>query len=222
MVRDGIYYALGMAVVAAAIGWLTHSYFLAALPLLLGAFFLWFCRDPERTIPTGDGLVVSPADGKVTEVAATMLNGAPCTRISIFLNVFDVHVNRSPISGVIRSAVYKKGQFGNAMAPSSANDNEQNIVTLEGDGMTVVFKQIAGLLARRIVFNPKPGAKLARGQRVGMIKFGSRTDVIFPQPAEISVKLGDRVKGGSSVLAKVMPSRKSPSSPKRENTGAFR
>ena len=222
MVRDGIYYALGMAVVAAAIGWLTHSYFLAALPLLLGAFFLWFFRDPERTIPTGDGLVVSPADGKVTEVAATMLNGAPCTRISIFLNVFDVHVNRSPISGVIRSAVYKKGQFGNAIAPSSADNNEQNIVTLEGDGMTVVFKQIAGLLARRIVFNPKPGAKLARGQRVGMIKFGSRTDVIFPQPAEISVKLGDRVKGGSSVLAKVMPSRKSPSSPKRENTGAFR
>jgi phosphatidylserine decarboxylase len=222
MVRDGIYYALGMAVVAAAIGWLTHSYFLAALPILLGAFFLWFFRDPERTIPTGDGLVVSPADGKVTEVAATMLNGAPCTRISIFLNVFDVHVNRSPISGVIKSAVYKKGQFGNAMSPSSADDNEQNIVTLEGDGMTVVFKQIAGLLARRIVFNPKPGAKLARGQRVGMIKFGSRTDVIFPQPAEISVKLGDRVKGGSSILAKVMPSRKSPSSPKRENTGAFR
>ena len=222
MVRDGIYYALGMAVVAAAIGWLTHSFFLSALPLLLGAFFLWFFRDPERTIPTGDGLIVSPADGKVTEVAATMLNGAPYTRISIFLNVFDVHVNRSPISGVIKSAVYKKGQFGNAMAPSSANDNEQNIVTLEGDGMTVVFKQIAGLLARRIVFNPKPGAKLARGQRVGMIKFGSRTDVIFPQPAEISVKLGDRVKGGSSILAKVMPSRKSPPSPKRENTGAFR
>jgi len=222
MVRDGIYYALGMAVVAAAIGWLTHSYFLAALPILLGAFFLWFFRDPERTIPIGDGLVVSPADGKVTEVAATMLNGAPCTRISIFLNVFDVHVNRSPISGVIKSAVYKKGQFGNAMAPTSANDNEQNIVTLEGDGMTVVFKQIAGLLARRIVFNHKPGEKLVRGQRVGMIKFGSRTDVIFPQPAEISVKLGDRVKGGSSILGKVMPSRKSPPSPKRENTGAFR
>jgi phosphatidylserine decarboxylase len=222
MVRDGIYYALGMAVVAAAIGWLTHSYFLAALPILLGAFFLWFFRDPERTIPTGDGLVVSPADGKVTAVAATQLNGAPCTRISIFLNVFDVHVNRSPISGVIRSAVYKKGQFGNAMAPSSADDNEQNIVTLEGDGMTVVFKQIAGLLARRIVFTHKPGEKLVRGQRVGLIKFGSRTDVIFPQPAEISVKLGDRVKGGSSILAKVTPSRKSPSSPKRENTGAFR
>ena len=222
MVRDGIYYALGMAVVAAAIGWLTHSLALTALPILLGAFFLWFFRDPERTIPTGDGLVVSPADGKVTDISSTLLNGAPCTRISIFLNVFDVHVNRSPVSGVIKSAIYKKGQFGNAMSAVSADDNEQNIVTMEGNGMTIVFKQIAGLLARRIVFNHKPGEKLVRGQRVGMIKFGSRTDVIFPQPAEISVKLGDRVKGGASILAKVAPSHKLPSSPKRENTGAFR
>jgi phosphatidylserine decarboxylase len=131
-------------------------------------------------------------------------------------------VNRSPISGVIKSAVYKKGQFGNAMASVSADDNEQNIVTMEGDGMTVVFKQIAGLLARRIVFNHKPGEKLARGQRVGMIKFGSRTDVIFPQPAEVSVKIGDRVKGGSSVLARVTAPRPAPASPSRENTGAFR
>jgi phosphatidylserine decarboxylase len=222
MVRDGIYYALGMAVVAAAIGWLTHSYILACIPLLLAAFFLWFFRDPERTIPSGAGLVVSPADGKVTDVSATQLNGVACTRISIFLNVFDVHVNRSPISGVIKSAIYKKGQFGNAMASVSADDNEQNIVTMEGDGMTVVFKQIAGLLARRIVFNHKPGDKLARGQRVGMIKFGSRTDVIFPQPTEVSVKIGDRVKGGSSVLAHVTAPRQTPASPSRENTGAFR
>ena len=149
MVRDGIYYALGMAVVAAAIGWLTHSLAFAGLPILLACFFAWFFRDPERTIPSGDGLIVSPADGKVTCVESTQLNGAPCTRISIFLNVFDVHVNRSPVAGVIKSAVYKKGQFGNAMAPDSAVDNEQNTVTLEGDGMTVVFKQIAGLLARR-------------------------------------------------------------------------
>jgi phosphatidylserine decarboxylase len=222
MVRDGIYYALGMAVVAAAIGWLTHSYILVALPLLLGAFFLWFFRDPERIIPAGDGLVVSPADGKVTDVSSTQLNGVPCTRISIFLSVVDVHVNRSPITGVIKSAVYKKGHFGNAMAANSADDNEQNIVTMEGEGMTVVFKQIAGLLARRIVFNHKPGEKLLRGQRVGLIKFGSRTDVIFPQPAEIAVKPGDRVQGGSSILAKVAPSLKSSPSTKRENTGAFR
>jgi phosphatidylserine decarboxylase len=222
MVREGIYYALGMLLVGAAIGWLTHSFFLACIPLLLAAFFLWFFRDPERTIPAGAGLVVSPADGKVTDVSSTQLNGVACTRISIFLNVFDVHVNRSPVSGVIKSAVYKKGQFGNAMSSASADDNEQNVVTMEGNGMTVVFKQIAGLLARRIVFNHKPGDKLARGQRVGMIKFGSRTDVIFPQPAEVSVKIGDRVKGGSSVLARVTAPRQTPATPARENTGAFR
>ena len=221
MVRDGIYYALGMLLVAAAIGWLAHSVILALVPMLLAAFFLWFFRDPERTIPTAAGLVVSPADGKVTDISSTQLNGVPCTRISIFLNVFDVHVNRSPIGGVIKSAVYKKGQFGNAMSAASADDNEQNIVTMEGEGMTVVFKQIAGLLARWIVFNHKPGEKLRRGQRVGLIKFGSRTDVIFPQPAEISVKLGDRVKGGSSILARASLTQ-TPTTAARENTGAFR
>lgn len=222
MVRDGIYYALGMLLVAALIGWLTHSIILALIPVLLAVFFLWFFRDPERAIPAGEGLVVSPADGKVTDVSPTQLDGVPCTRISIFLNVFDVHVNRSPINGVIKSAVYKKGNFGNAMAEASAADNEQNIVTMQGDGMTVVFKQIAGLLARRIVFNHKPGETLARGQRVGLIKFGSRTDVIFPQPAEIKVKLGDRVAGGSTVLAQVAVPQKSSPSPTRESTGAVR
>jgi phosphatidylserine decarboxylase len=170
--------------------------------------------------------VVSPADGKVTDVSATQMNGVSCTRISIFLNVFDVHVNRAPIGGVIKSAIYKKGQFGNAMAETSAADNEQNTVTMEGEGMTVVFKQIAGLLARRIVFNYKPGDAIARGQRVGLIKFGSRTDVIFPQPAEISVKIGDRVKGGSSVLARSLVTENGPqkslTSRSHESTGAFR
>jgi phosphatidylserine decarboxylase len=222
MVRDGIYYALGMLLVAAMIGWLTRSAGLTLLPLLPAAFFLWFFRDPERVIPAGEGLVVSPADGKVTDVSTTQLNGVPSTRISIFLNVFDVHVNRSPISGVIQSAVYKKGLFGNAMTETSAEANEQNIVTLEGEGMTVVFKQIAGLLARRIVFNHKPGEKLLRGQRVGLIKFGSRTDVIFPQPAEVRVKPGDRVSGGSTVLARVSVARKTTPSAVRENTGAMR
>jgi phosphatidylserine decarboxylase len=222
MVRDGIYYALGMLLVAALIGWLTHSAVLVILPVLLAAFFLWFFRDPEREIPAGAGLVVSPADGKVTDVSATQLEGVPCTRISIFLNVFDVHVNRSPISGVIKSAVYKKGRFGNAMSEASAGDNEQNIVTVEGEGMTVVFKQIAGLLARRIVFNHKPGDTLVRGQRVGLIKFGSRTDVIFPQPAEVKVKPGDRVAGGTTILARVSVRAKPPAAPARESTGAMR
>jgi phosphatidylserine decarboxylase len=220
MVRDGIYYALGMLLVAAVLLWLTHLAVLAIIPLLLGGFFLWFFRDPQRIIPNSPGLVVSPADGKITDISSTQLNGMPCTRISIFLNVFDVHVNRSPISGVIKSVVYKKGQFGNAMSEASADANEQNIVTMEGEGMTVIFKQIAGLLARRIVFNHKPGDVLVRGQRVGLIKFGSRTDVIFPQPSEIKVKLGDHVKGGATILATAM--HKTIPSPKRESTGAMR
>src|SRR6476660_10379612 len=119
MVRIGVYCALGMLFVVAAIGWLTLSGWVALIPILLAAFFLWFFRDPERVVPSGEGLVVSPADGKVTDVSSTQINGAPYTRISIFLNVFDVHVNRAPIGGVIKSAVYKKGHFGNAMAAVS-------------------------------------------------------------------------------------------------------
>ena len=202
MVRDGIFYALGMFAVAALLWWLTVPA-CSAIPLLLAAFFLWFFRDPERAIPSEPGLVVSPADGRVTAITPTQLNGAPYTRISIFLNVFNVHVNRSPIAGVVREVVYQKGRFGNAMDAASAEANEQNVVTMEGQGIVVVFKQIAGLLARRIVFNHRPGDTLARGQRVGLIKFASRTDVMFPSPNQLSVNVGDHVKGGSSVLARV-------------------
>lgn len=206
MVRDGIYYALGMVVVAAFLWWLQTPVF-AGVALFFAAFFLWFFRDPERAIPSDLGLIVSPADGKVTEISSAQLAGKPATRISIFLNVFDVHINRSPIAGTIKEVVYKKGSFGNAMSAGSAEANEQNIVTVEGEGVTVVFKQIAGLLARRIVFDKKIDDRLARGERVGLIKFGSRTDVIFPLPAELKIKVGDRVMGGSSVLAQVAPAK---------------
>lgn len=202
MVRDGIFYALGMVLVAAVMWWLGVPW-LAVIPLLFGAFFLWFFRDPERTIPPEAGLIVSPADGKITDISPTQLNGRPCTRISIFLNVFDVHVNRSPVAGVIKEVVYKRGEFANAMGAASSDANEQNIVTVESEGQTVIFKQIAGLLARRIVFTKKVGDAVARGERVGLIKFGSRTDVIFPAPSELRVKTGDRVKGGASILAQV-------------------
>jgi len=202
MVRDGIYYAMGMLLVAAVLWWLAAPAW-AAIPLLAAAFFLWFFRDPERAIPSDPGLIVSPADGKVTDVSAVVVDGKACTRVSIFLSVFDVHVNRAPVAGVIRKVEYREGKFANALSAASADENEQNIVTMETQGATVVFKQIAGLLARRIVFNHKPGDTLARGQRVGMIKFGSRTDVIFPGPADLSVKPGHRVQGGSSILARV-------------------
>lgn len=202
MVPDGYYYALALAGAAALVGWLAGP--LWALPaLLLALFFLWFFRDPERAIPDSVGAVVSPADGKVTEVSPVLMNGVPHTRISIFLSVFDVHVNRSPLAGVIREVSYQKGKFLNAMNPASAEHNEQNAVTVEGDGQTVVFKQIAGLLARRIVFNKNVGDRVGRGERVGLIKFGSRVDVLLDAAAALQVKLGDRVKGGSSVLARL-------------------
>jgi phosphatidylserine decarboxylase len=126
-------------------------------------------------------------------------------RVSIFLSVFDVHVNRSPIAGVIGDICYRRGKFLNAMNKVSAEQNEQNIVTLEGDGQKVIFKQIAGLLARRIVFYPKVGDRLERGQRVGLIKFGSRVDVVLDASARMNVQIGDRVKGGASILAYLQP-----------------
>jgi len=200
MVRDGYYYGLVMLVSAFLVGWLTSPAW-AAIPVLLAAFFLWFFRDPERMIPTDPGAVVSPADGKVTDVSTVKIDGKPFQRISIFLNVFDVHVNRSPVSGVIRGVHYQKGKFLNAMNPASAESNEQNTVSVDAAGHGIIFKQIAGLLARRIVFIKKIGDTVQRGERVGLIKFGSRTDVLLEPSARIEVKVGDRVKGGSSILA---------------------
>jgi len=200
MVRDGYLYGIGCTLAAVVIAWLAAWPF--ALPVLLvGAFCLWFFRDPERSIPNLPGVVVSPGDGKVTDVSVIDRDGIQRARISIFLNVFNVHVNRSPIAGVIRDVRYQRGKFLNAMAANSAEQNEQNIVTVEGEGRTVVFKQIAGLIARRIVFNLKVGDTVARGQRVGLIKFGSRVDVVFDRDAAIQVKLGDHVQGGASILA---------------------
>lgn len=200
MVPDGYYYAIPLLLAAILLGWLTTP--LWALPaVLLGAFFLWFFRDPERVVPSAEGAIVSPADGKVTDVSGVQVNGQPWQRISIFLNVFNVHVNRTPISGVIREVRYQRGKFVNAMSATSAEENEQNIVTVEGEGHTVIFKQIAGLIARRIVFTKKIGDPVARGERVGLIKFGSRVDVLLDPGVHIQVKVGDIVKGASSVLA---------------------
>jgi len=206
MVRDGYFYGIALLAVAVALHFLAGGWLWSIIPILLAAFFLWFFRDPVRAIPLGDGLVVSPADGKVTEVLRVTTPEGESLRLSIFLSVFDVHVNRSPIGGVLREVRYQKGEFLNAMNPASAERNEQNLAVLEADeGYTVAFKQIAGLLARRIVFNPVPGARLERGQHIGMIKFGSRVDVLLPGNAQLQVKRGDRVKGGSSILAAIPP-----------------
>ena len=208
MVRDGYIYGCSLLLVAAAVKWFTGDWTWAIIPVLLAAFFLWFFRDPGRAIPAGNGLIVSPGDGHVTETACIITPEGPRQRISIFLSVFDVHVNRSPISGVLSQVRYQKGQFLNAMNPASAERNEQNMVTVRGEGadagFEVTFKQIAGLIARRIVFRCKEGQTVERGQRVGLIKFGSRVDVLLPAAAQLQVKVGQRVKGGASVLA-MMP-----------------
>src|SRR5579871_3488411 len=206
MVRDGYFYALPLIAAAILLGWLTRPAW-AVIPLLLAFFFLWFFRDPERVIPENPGAVVSPGDGKVTEVATVDVGNDKQLRISIFLNVFNVHVNRSPIAGMIKEARYQRGKYLNAMNVASAEQNEQNIVTVEGDGQRVVFKQIAGLLARRIVFWPKVGDRVERGQRVGLIKFGSRVDVVVDASARPNVKVGDHVKGGESIVAYLQPLR---------------
>jgi phosphatidylserine decarboxylase len=205
MVRDGYIYALCLLAVAGVVFWFTRGWGWTVVPVLLAGFFLWFFRDPPRTVPAGEGLIVSPGDGHVTETATIATPEGPRQRVSIFLSVFDVHVNRAPISGVLSSVRYQNGRYLNAMNPDSAERNEQNVVTVRGQGADsgteVTFKQIAGLLARRIVFHFGEGQQVERGQRVGLIKFGSRVDVVFAADAVLQVKVGQRVKGGESVLA---------------------
>jgi len=219
MVPDGYYYAVPFIAAGVLVGWLTSP--LWAVPaFLLAFFFLWFFRDPERVIPDAAGAVVSPADGKVTGVSSTSVNGNQRTRISIFLNVFNVHVNRSPIAGTISNVQYQKGKFMNAMSEASADLNEHNTVTVEGEGAVVVFKQIAGLLARRIVFNRKIGDRVQRGERIGLIKFGSRVDVLLDPDATVQIKVGDLVKGGSSVLAYLNAKELAAAGSERQEQGA--
>lgn len=196
IVRDGIYYALALAGGGAVVWGLASPWF--AVPLfVLALFCLYFFRDPERAIPPGP-VAVSPADGKVVAVKPE----AGGQRLSIFLNIFDVHVNRAPIAGVITGVRYQPGRFLVASREECSVQNEQNVVTLKGEGTCVVFKQIAGLIARRVVFLKKPGDRVAAGERVGLIKFGSRMDVLFGPEWEIAVRPGMRVRAGSSVIAR--------------------
>ncbi|HYL77797.1 MAG TPA: phosphatidylserine decarboxylase [Bryobacteraceae bacterium] len=197
MVIDGIYYALALTAGGAAVWYLSRPVF--GVPLfLLALFCLYFFRDPDRAIPDG-AVAVSPADGKVVGIRT---DGGASTRISIFLNVFDVHVNRAPIEGRITNVDYKKGQFLVASREVASSENERNIVTIESAGTSVTFSQIAGLIARRIVFYKKLGDQVAKGERVGLIKFGSRVDVFLGPEWEIAVQTGQRVAGGSSILAR--------------------
>ena len=198
MVLDGIYYALGFAAGGALVAYLAGPYFAAPL-FLLGLFCLYFFRDPDRDVPPGL-VAVSPADGKIVGIRTEA--GQP-VRISIFLNIFDVHVNRAPVSGKIAAMHYQTGKFLVASRPEASSQNEQNTVTIDqDDGARVVFAQIAGLIARRIVFHRKVGERVEKGDRVGLIKFGSRVDVFLGPEWEIAVKPGQRVAAASSILAR--------------------
>ena len=200
MVIFGIYYAAGLIAAGVLVTWLL-SWFWAVPFYILAAFCLYFFRDPERAIPVGD-VAVSPADGKIVAIKP---DAEGVNRVSIFLNIFDVHVNRTPIGGKVACVKYQKGQFLVASKEAASHSNEQNIVTVDGGGTRVVFKQIAGLIARRIVCYKKPGDIVDKGERIGLIKFGSRVDVFLGPEWSVTVREGERVLAGSSVIAQRIP-----------------
>ena len=198
MVVTGVYYALALLGGGLVVGYFTRIW--AAAPfVILALFCLWFFRDPEREIPGDARVAVSPADGKVVLIRPEA-DGR--TRMAIFLNVFDVHVNRTPIAGRVKSVSYKAGKFLVASVDEASLENEQNVLVVEGEGTSIEFSQIAGLIARRIVCYKKPGDLVQKGERIGLIKFGSRVDVLVGPEWEFTVKPGERVSAGSSVIAK--------------------
>jgi phosphatidylserine decarboxylase len=171
--------------------------------VFLALFIFYFFRNPNRMIPMEPGVVVSPADGRVVVVKDEEYAGRPGKRISIFLAIWNVHVNRSPAAGKIERMEYKPGRFLAAWAENASLENEQNVFTLSSEYGEIVFKQIAGWVARRVVAWKKTGDSVARGELVGLVRFGSRVDLWLPESAEIAVKVGDNVKGGSSVVARM-------------------
>jgi phosphatidylserine decarboxylase len=176
---------------------------LAVVLLLLAAFMAYFFRDPQRNVPAESDLVVSPADGRVTRVEKlSEADGGSPTVVSIFLSPFDVHINRAPIAGTVLDVTYTKGRFTAATSDNASLVNEQNALTIKGERMTLVCKQIAGVLARRIVCWKRPGDRLELGERFGLIKFGSRTDLVLPPEVEVLVSVGTRVRGGVTVIGR--------------------
>jgi len=201
MVKDGYWFA-SPPLLLGIIGVVMHYNWIGGVLIFLGLFLAFFFRDPERTPPQDAATIVSPADGRVMEVLDESLGGKPGHRISIFLSVFNVHVNRSPVAGRISSINYRTGKFYAAMRGRASAENEQNAFHVQTDHGEVVFTQIAGWVARRIVCWKSVGDSLVRGERIGMIRFGSRMDIWLPEAVEILVRPGRHVAGGTSVLAR--------------------
>jgi phosphatidylserine decarboxylase len=201
MVKEGYYFGLPLLLLGGA-AYLGQWTIVAVVLVCLALFVFSFFRDPERVIPPEPGAIVSPGDGRVVVVTDEEDAGRPGKRISIFLAVWNVHVNRAPAAGVITRMEYRPGKFLAAMRERASMENEQNVFTLSTDAGDMVFKQIAGLIARRVVSWKKEGERVARGERIGLVRFGSRVDVWVPKDAEILVRVGENVKGGSSVLAR--------------------
>jgi len=199
MVITGLYFALASAAAGALLGWLLQPW--AAAPFAVFALFcLWFFRDPEREAPHGP-YAVSPADGKVVRIRQTPKE----TVVSVFLNIFDVHVNRAPVGGKVVEVEYKPGKFLVASRDEASLQNEMNTITIDGREAVVKFSQIAGLIARRVVCYKKPGDFVTAGERIGLIRFGSRVDVHLGPEWQIRVREGERVRAGESVLAELRP-----------------
>jgi phosphatidylserine decarboxylase len=173
----------------------------ASPAVVLAAFVLYFFRDPERVPPAGDGLVLAPADGRVSEVQ----RGVEGTRVSVFLSLFDCHVNRSPVGGIVREAIYTRGRFHPAWQGRASRENERNHLSIRSDSGDYGVTQVAGVVARRIVCTKRPGDAVKRGERIGLIRFGSRTDLHLPPGVEPLVAVGDRVRGGLTVMARAVP-----------------
>ena len=201
MVKEGYYFGVPLLLLG-GVSFMLHWPVAAAVLALLALFVFSFFRDPERVIPAEPGAVVSPGDGRVVVGPEEENAGKPGKRVSIFLAVWNVHVNRSPAAGTITKMEYRPGKFLAAMRERASLENEQNVFTLSTDAGELMFKQIAGLIARRVVSWKKAGEKVARGERIGLVRFGSRVDLWVPRDAEILVKVGESVKGGSSVLAR--------------------
>lgn len=200
IVRDGIYYAGGLIIAGIVFSFLL-SRWIGVTCYILAAFCLYFFRDPERIPPSPDAMI-APADGKVVAIREITQNQ---TRISIFLNIFDVHVNRTPVAGRVVDVLYRPGKFLVASHEAASTDNEQNTLIIESAGTQVICRQIAGLIARRIVCYKRAGDTVGPAERIGYIKFGSRVDVLYGPEWQTVVKVGDRVAAGRSVLANRVP-----------------